>query len=329
MNNQQVLLIKRPTGLPRDENWKLNEKPVEPIKDGEILIKVKYLSLDPAMRGWMNEGKSYIEPVALGEPMRAGGVGEVVQSNDPSFQPGDHVSGVLNAQSYAITTSKGLAKIDPNVAPLPTYLGTLGMPGLTAYFGLYNVGNIKPEDTVLISGGAGAVGAVAGQIAKNVGCKVIGIAGGQEKCQYMKEIGFDGVIDYKSESIYKALKEAAPKGIDVYFDNVGGETLDIALSRLRYKGRIVICGAISQYNSENVVGPANYLSLLVNRARMEGFVVFDYVKEYPKAMTELIKLYTDGKLKSKEHIVKGLETFNDSLNMLFSGKNFGKLVLEI
>ncbi|GAB1616107.1 NADP-dependent oxidoreductase [Pseudomonas sp. NGC7] len=329
--NRRFLLAKRPVGAVRRDDFSFETVPAEQPGEGQILVRNLYLSLDPAMRGWMNEGKSYIPPVALGQVMRALGVGEVVASNHPDYKPGDHVSGPLGVQDYFTGEPQGLHKIDPSLAPLPRYLSALGMTGMTAYFALLEVGQPKAGDTVVISGAAGAVGSIVGQIAKLKGCHVVGIAGGAEKCQYLKdELGFDGVIDYKAEDVLAGLKRECPKGVDVYFDNVGGEILDAVLTRINLKARIVICGAISQYNNKEAVkGPANYLSLLVNRARMEGFVVFDHAKDYGKAAQEIAGWLAAGKVKSKEDVVEGLETFPETLLKLFSGENFGKLVLKV
>ncbi|CAK14378.1 NADP-dependent oxidoreductase [Pseudomonas entomophila] len=329
--NRRFLLAKRPVGAVRREDFTYEEVATEQPAEGEVLVKNLYLSLDPAMRGWMNEGKSYIAPVALGQVMRALGVGEVIASRHPEFKVGDHVNGALGVQDYYTGAPQGLYKIDPRLAPLPRYLSALGMTGMTAYFALLDVGQPKAGETVVISGAAGAVGSIAGQIAKLKGCRVIGIAGGAQKCQYLKdELGFDGVIDYKAEDVLAGLKRECPGGVDVYFDNVGGDILDAVLSRLNFKARVVICGAISQYNNKEAVkGPANYLSLLVNRARMEGFVVMDYVKEYGKAAQEMAGWLANGKVKSKEDVVEGLETFPETLLKLFSGENFGKLVLKV
>lgn len=329
--NRRFLLAKRPVGAVRRDDFSFETVPAEQPGEGQVLVRNLYLSLDPAMRGWMNEGKSYIPPVALGQVMRALGVGEVVASNHPGYQPGDYVSGALGVQDYFTGEPQGLHKIDPNLAPLPRYLSALGMTGMTAYFALLEVGQPKAGDTVVISGAAGAVGSIVGQIAKIKGCRVVGIAGGAEKCQYLKdELGFDGVIDYKAEDVLAGLKRECPKGVDVYFDNVGGDILDAVLTRINFKARIVICGAISQYNNKEAVkGPANYLSLLVNRARMEGFVVMDYTKDYGKAALEIAGWLGSGQVKSKEDVVEGLETFPETLLKLFSGENFGKLVLKV
>jgi NADPH-dependent curcumin reductase CurA len=286
------------------------------------------------MRGWMNEGKSYIRPVAIGEVMRAGAVGVVTESRSPRFAVGDHVSGAFGVQRFwtgPADDQSGLAQIDPGLAPLPAWLNVLGMPGMTAYFGLLDIGQPKAGETVLVSAAAGAVGATVGQIAKHLGCRVVGIAGGADKCRFVvEELGFDACIDYKEGPIGPGLKQHCPDGVDVYFDNVGGEILDAVLTRINMKARIVICGAISQYNNTTPVrGPANYLSLLVNRARMEGMVVFDFAHRYPEGVARLAQWLREGSVKHREHVVEGLENFPAALLMLFEGKNFGKLVLKI
>jgi NADPH-dependent curcumin reductase CurA len=331
MMNHQFRLAARPVGEPKRSDWDYLEEAIRQPADSEVLVRTEYLSLDPAMRGWMNEGKSYIRPVQIGEVMRAGGVGEVIASKHPDFREGDHVYGTLGVQEYATLDGKSLTKVDTGVAPLPVYLGTLGMPGMTAYFGLLEVGQPQPGQTVVVSGAAGAVGSVVGQIAKIKGCRAVGIAGGTEKCRYVvDELGFDAAIDYKAQEVKKALRQHCPQGIDVYFDNVGGDILDAALTQLARGARIVICGAISQYNSTSgFKGPANYMSLLVNRASMKGMVVFDYADRYPQAMREMAGWLSAGKLKTREDIVNGLETFPDALLKLFSGDNFGKLVLKV
>jgi NADPH-dependent curcumin reductase len=255
----------------------------------------------------------------------------VIASNDSGLAVGDFVVAMAGVQDYAVVKAKDAIKVDPRLAPLPRYLGALGMPGLTAYFGLLDIGQPKEGETVVVSAAAGAVGAVVGQIARIKGCRVVGIAGGPEKCRYVTaELGFDAAIDYKNEDVRAGLSHHCPKGIDVYFDNVGGEILDIALSLLARRARVIICGAISQYdNLESVQGPRFYLSLLVNRARMEGFVVFDYLARYGEGMQALAGWTLQGKLKAREHIVKGLETFPETLLMLFRGENSGKLVIQV
>ena len=329
--NHQFRLAARPAGLPKRSDWSVSEEPVRDPVAGEVLVKVLYISLDPAMRGWMNEGKSYIAPVGIGEVMRAGAIGCVLASQDPTFAAGDHVSGALGVQEYANVPGKQLTKVDGRIAPLPTFLNVLGMPGLTAYFGLLDIGKPQPGQTVVVSGAAGAVGSVVGQIARIKGSRAVGIAGGADKCRYLvDELGFDGAIDYKSADVKAGLKEHCPQGVDVYFDNVGGDILDAALTRLARNARIVICGAISQYNNtQPVKGPANYLSLLVNRASMTGMVVFYYATRYAEAASEMAGWMAAGKLKSREDIVSGFNTFPDALLKLFSGENTGKLVLKI
>lgn len=331
MTNRQYRLASRPTGLVGRENFDLiDEAPPEP-GNGEFLVKLEYISLDPAMRGWMNDVRSYVPPVQIGEVMRALGAGTIERSNHGSFKEGDHVVGVFGVQEHAVSDGKSVITVDPNLVPLPTYLAALGMTGMTAYFGLLDVGEVTGGETVVVSGAAGAVGSVAGQIAKIKGCTVIGIAGGSEKCRWITDdLGFDTAIDYKSEDVRAALKTHCPQGVDVYFDNVGGDILDIVLGRLARHARIVICGAISQYNREGAMkGPSNYMSLLVNRARMEGFVVFDYADRYAEAGLQMAGWMAEGKLKSREDIVEGFESFPDALLKLFKGENIGKLILKV
>jgi NADPH-dependent curcumin reductase CurA len=329
--NRQFRLAARPVGLPKRSDWNLAEEPVREPGDGEVLVKVLYVSLDPAMRGWMSEGKSYIPPVALGAVMRAGTVGRVIAARHPEFSVGDHVVGALGVQEYALSDGRGLTRVDTALAPLPVYLGTLGMPGFTAYFGLLDIGKPKPGETVVVSGAAGAVGGVVGQIAQIKGARAVGIAGGAAKCNYLvRDLGFDAAIDYKAQDVKRGLAAHCPNGIDVYFDNVGGEILEAALARLALHARIVICGAISQYNTTTAMkGPANYLSLLVNRASMTGMVVFDYADRYADAAREMGGWMAAGKLKSREEIVAGFERFPEALLMLFRGENTGKLVLQV
>lgn len=329
----QIRLRKRPEGLPQDDVWeKTEEAPREP-GDGEIAIEVQYISVDPAMRGWLNDVRSYVPPVGIGEVMRAGGVGTVTASKSEKFAVGDNVLGVTGVQTHYVGTAQGFTRIMPELAPAPKFLGGLGMPGMTAYFGLLDVGQAKEGETVLVSGAAGAVGSVVGQIAKIKGCRAVGLAGGKEKCDMVVEkYGFDACIDYKNDDVPKALKVACPDRVDVYFDNVGGETLEQALVRIAMRGRIVICGAISQYNNagdEPMAGPNNYMNLLVQRARMEGFVVFDYASRFPEAIMEMVGWMSEGTLVLDEHIVEGIDNFPEALRMLFDGRNKGKLVLKV
>lgn len=331
MKNKQIIFKKRPIGAPDSETWNLEINEIPELKIGEILVEHHYISLDPAMRGWMNDAKSYIPPVALNDVMRAGSIGKVIQSNNEKFAIGDCITGWGGVQQFAVTNGDNWYKVDEKLATMPMYIGTLGMPGMTAYFGITEVGKIKEGDIVLVSGAAGAVGSIVGQIAKIKGCTVIGIAGGKDKCEYLKnELGFDETIDYKTENIYTALKEKCPKGIDVYFDNVGGDILDAALSKLRMHARVVICGAISQYNNKTKIqGPSNYLSLLVTRSTMQGMVVMDYAKNYGEAAKQMGFWMQQGKLISKEAIYNGIENFHETYNRLFSGDKLGKLILKV
>lgn len=335
LKNHQVRLASRPVGLPTKANWKFTEEAVSEPGPGGVLVKTLYLSLDPAMRGWMNEGKSYIAPVEIDAVMRAGGVGQVIASNNPAFVVGDYVNAGLDVQEYCLIAQEnikrsGMFKIDPSLG-LTTWTNVLGMPGMTGFFGLMEVGMPKTGETVVVSGAAGAVGQTVGQIAKLKGCRVVGIAGGQAKCEWVvNELGFDACIDYKNSDVRKGLKEHCPSGVDIYFDNVGGEILDMVLAKINRKARIIICGAISQYNNTTPVkGPANYLSLLVNRARMEGIVVFDYADRYHLAVAEMAGYLKTGTMKSKEDVVQGIENFPEALLKLFNGENFGKLVLQV
>ena len=334
--NRQFRLARRPVGMVSRDDFRYVVEPVPALPEGGVQVRAIALSLDPAMRGWMNEGKSYIAPVGIDEVMRAGGIGEVVASSAPAFAIGDIVTGALGVQDVATFEAgpiarHALTKIDLDLGSIGQWLNVLGLPGMTGYFGLLDVGQPKPGETVVVSGAAGAVGQLVGQLAKIKGCRAVGIAGGPAKCKWVvEELGFDACIDYKSGPVKDGLKAHCPDGVDVYFDNVGGEILDAVLARINRKARIVICGAISQYNNTGKpVGPANYLSLLVNRARMEGIVVFDNVKRYPEAIAELAGYLKDGRLKSREDVVHGLETFPEALLKLFNGENFGKLVLQV
>jgi NADPH-dependent curcumin reductase CurA len=331
--NRQLLLAKRPVGEPTPDDFEVKEVDDPTPGDGEALVKVLQISLDPAMRGWMSDVPSYLPPVGLGDVMRAGTAGVIVESNSDKLAPGDHVVGILGVQEQGVASADALQKVDTSAVPLATYLGALGMPGLTAYFGLTEVGEMKEGDTVVISGAAGAVGSVAGQVAKAKGAtNVVGIAGGPDKCAWLTdELGFDASIDYKAENVGRRLHELCPDGINVYFDNVGGDILDAALANLAWGARVVICGAISQYNAEGgMKGPSNYMMLLVKRSRMQGFLVFDYVKQYGEALREMAGWVQSGQLKHREVIVDGsIADFQPTLMKLFRGENTGKLVLQI
>jgi NADPH-dependent curcumin reductase CurA len=331
LSNHKFLLAARPVGMPKRTDWTYTEEPVAEPKEGELLVKLSYISLDPAMRIWINDVPSYMPPVSIGEVMRALGVGVVTASRNPRFAVGDHVSGLFGVQEYALTDGKGVTKVDARIVPPPKYLSVLGMPGMTAYFGLLDTGQPKAGETVVVSAAAGAVGAIVGQIAKIKDCRVVGIAGGAEKCSYIvSELGFDAAIDYKSEDVSRSLRKHCPEGIDLYFDNVGGAILDAVLAQIRLRARIVICGAISQYNNEGpIAGPSNYLSLLMNRATMKGTLVLDYVDNYAQAGAKMAGWMAAGKLKSREDIVEGLATFPETLLKLFKGENSGKLMLKV
>ena len=309
--NRQFRLAARPVGAPKPSDWSFTREAVPSPGEGKFLVRISHISLDPAMRGWMNAGRSYIEPVEIGAVMRANAGGEIVASNHSDFHIGEHVVGAFGVQTFAVSKGNGVTKVDAKVLAMPTYLGALGMTGMTAYFGLLDVGKPKAGDTVVVSGAAGAVGTVVGQIAKIKGCRVVGIAGGEAKTRMLVEdLGFDAAIDYKREDVRKALQRHCPKGLDVYFDNVGVPILDAALANLARGARIVVCGAISQYNStEGIKGPSNYLALLVARASMTGMLVFDYADRYGEARREMAAWMREGRLKSLETVVEGFETF--------------------
>ena len=329
--NRQVRLAARPSGLPRLADWQFTNEAVPAPAAGEFVTEISHLSIDPAMRGWMNAGASYVPPVEIGAVMRAGGIGRVIASNNDGFAVGDYVYGTFGVQEYAVSDGRGVLKLDLSLAEPTAYLGVLGMTGLTAYFGLLEVGRLNEGDTVVVSGAAGATGSVVGQLAKIKGCRVIGIAGGQEKCRLVtEEFGFDEAIDYRLPHLRRTLRELAPGGVNVYFDNVGGEILDDVLTCLARGARIVICGAVSQYNETQVRGPANYMMLLVARASMTGFLVFDFADRYLQAMAELTGWYRAGRLVSRETLVTGgVEDFPETLLKLFEGANTGKLILAL
>jgi len=329
--NRQVRLAARPFGLPRRGDWEFTSDALPTPVTGEFVVEISHLSIDPAMRGWMSARPSYMPPVEIGAVMRAGAIGRIIASEHPGFAVGEHVYGTFGVQEYAVSDGRGVIKVDTSLADLPVYLGVLGMTGLTAYFALLDVGKPKEGDTVVVSGAAGAVGSVAGQIAKIKGCRVIGIAGGPEKCRVVtEEFGFDGAIDYRMPDLRRMLRELAPRGVDVYFDNVGGEILDDVLTCIARGARIIICGAISQYNESEVRGPANYMMLLVARASMTGMLVFDYADRYPEAMAALAGWYRAGRLAAHETIVRGgVEDFPETLLKLFEGANTGKLILAL
>jgi NADPH-dependent curcumin reductase CurA len=333
MPNRAVTLAKRPApGLPTPDTWTIKDLAMVEPGPGEFRVKIAYISLDPAMRGWINEGKSYVPPVPVGDVMRAYAAGIVDASNNPTFKVGDAVQGIFGVQQYAISNGDRVVKVDTKAAPLERWVGGLGMPGWTAYFGLLDVGKPKAGETVIVSAASGAVGSVVGQIAKIKGCRVVGIAGGPEKCKYVVDtLGFDACVDYKAGKLAADLKVAAPKGIDVYFENVGGEILDTVLLQMNTFGRIPVCGLISAYNATAMPeGPKNLRCVLTQRLTMRGLIVFDWADRIPEAIQQLGDWHKAGKLKIREDVRSGgIEAYPEVLNLLFTGGNFGKLVLKV
>ncbi len=329
---RQITLAARPKGYPRESDFALIEKPIPSPGAGEILIRIVYLSLDPYMRMRMNDTKSYAPPQAIGEVMVGGTVGKVLQSNHPGFAKGDIVEGMLGWQEYAISDGQGLRKVDPKVAPISTALGVLGMPGLTAYFGMLEIAKPKSGDTVVISGAAGAVGSAAGQIAKIAGARVVGIAGSDAKINYMvRELGFDAAFNYRSvENYYEVLNEICPEGIDVYFDNVGGAITDAVFRLIKTKARIAICGQISLYNLEKPeMGPRPLPYLLTKQARAEGFLVFQFADRYEEALKQLAGWLKEGRLKYREDIVDGIGNAPSAFIAMLQGRNMGKQLVKL
>jgi NADPH:quinone reductase len=331
-NNQQILLVQRPQGMPTEADFKWEDIPVPQPADGEVLIKTLYLSVDPYMRGRMSDRKSYVPPYELNQPITGGVVGEVIESKATGLSQGDIVVGMLDWKKFQTASAKQVKKIDPTVAPMTTALGILGMTGLTAYFGLLDIGQPKAGETVVISGAAGAVGMVVGQIAKIKGCRVVGIAGSEKKNEYLvNQLGFDAAINYKTTpNLVKALKEACPNGVDIYFDNVGGEISDAVLSLLNPFARIPICGQISLYNLENAnVGPRIQPLLLINKALMKGFIVSDYAERFGEGYRQLAEWLQAGKLQYEENIVDGFENTIQAFLGLFTGENLGKQLVKV
>ena len=331
--NRQWLLAKRPVGMVGAANFEFREVPAPAPGPGEILVKNLYLSFDPAMRGWMEDRPSYIPPVGLGEVMRAGGVGQIVESRRSDLKAGDFVQGMFGWQEYSIAAPGGLMSATPlpKGMPLTWPLGACGITGLTAYFGLLDLGKPKAGETVVVSGAAGATGSVAAQIAKIQGCRVIGIAGGAEKCRWLTETAhLDAAIDFKREDVAKRIRELCPKGVDVYFDNVGGEILDAALANLAQRARVVLCGGISGYNEATPApGPRNLMNLVVTRSRMEGFIVIDYAPRFAEGATKLAQWVAEGKLAHAEDVQRGIENAPKTFLRLFQGKNLGKQLLQV
>src|SRR5688572_28908174 len=328
MQNKRVLLASRPAGWVSEDNFKIESAPVPTPAEGEVLVKNLWLSLDPYMRGRMSEAKSYVKGVDIGEVVVGQTVGEVVESRNPAFRKGDKVLTQLGWQLYGC--SKEVNRIEDAKAPLSYYLGLLGMPGMTAYFGLKEIGQPKPGETVVVSAASGAVGSVVGQLAKLWGCRAVGIAGGPEKCDYVKrELGFDACVDYKAGNLYGDLKAACPKGIDVAFENVGGEVLDTTLRLMNTFSRLIICGLIAEYNATQPYGYKNLRSILVNRIKMQGMIVFDWKDRYGEALKFLSKMVQEKKLTYRESVVEGLDNAPRGLISLLKGGNFGKQLVKL
>src|SRR5437660_6112397 len=328
--NRQVLLRRRPVGPPRLEDFEVAESPIPAPREGEILCRTLYLSVDPYMRGRMNEGRSYAAAVELGQVMVGGTVSQVVESRHPGFARGDLVAGYDGWQAYAVSSGAGVRKLDPGQAPISTALGVLGMPGMTAYVGLLDIGRPAPGETVLVSAAAGAVGAVVGQIARIKGCHVVGIAGAKDKCDYVvSELGFEACVNYRTDDLGSALRTACPKGIDVYFENVGGDITEAVVQLLNPFARIPLCGLISQYNATGPVAGPSWRALLTNRVLLKGFIVSDHFDRMPAFLADVGAWVRDGRIKYREDIVEGLENAPTAFIGLLQGKNFGKLLVRV
>jgi NADPH-dependent curcumin reductase CurA len=332
LENRKIYFKSRPTGMPDESNFEMIVDKVPEIKEGEVLIRTLYLSVDPYMRGRMSDAKSYAEPYKVGEPFKGGIVGKVVESQNAKFQTGQFVEGILDWAEYNVSDGKGIRKVNPEWGPVSTALHVLGMPGLTAYFGLMYIGQPKEGETVVVSGASGAVGTIVGQIAKLKGCRVVGIAGGDDKCAFLtNELGFDAAINYKTtENLRKALKEACPNGVDVYFDNVGGAVSDAVMARINFQSRTVICGQISQYNLEKPeMGPRVAGQLLTTSSLMKGFIVSDYAEHNKEGLIQLSQWVREGKIRYRENIVEGFENTVDAFLGLFRGDNIGKQLVKV
>lgn len=329
-SNIQICLARRPSGWVRETDFNVVRTGIPNPGEGQVLLKNLYLSLDPYMRLRMDDAKSYAPPVEIGAVMVGGTVSEVIESRHPGYRPGDTVTGMAGWQLYGLSDGKMLRQVDPALAPLSAALGVLGMPGVTAWVGLLDIGIPKAGETVIVSAASGAVGSVAGQIAKIKGCRVVGIAGGAAKCEYVtRELGFDACIDYRSGDLHGQLAVACPHGVDVYFDNVGGEILDTILRLLNPFARIALCGLISQYNEVEKTGLKNVRSLLVDRVRLQGFIVSDHLNRFPPALAELGQWYKEGKLKYRESVAHGIENAPKAFIGMLKGENFGKQVVNL
>ncbi len=329
-SNRQILLASRPTGFPTEANFRLVETPIPAPGEGQFLVRNRWLSLDPYMRGRMDAVKSYAKYVEIGEVMVGGTVGEIVSSRHPRFAAGEFVTGRLGWQEYALSDGAGIAKVDPKGAPLSYALGVLGMPGITAWMGLLDIARPKAGETVLVSAASGAVGSVVGQLARIAGCRAVGIAGGAAKCDHVvRELGFDACVDYRRGALHEDLQAAVPDGVDVYFDNVGGETLDTALRHMRDFARITVCGLVSQYSATEAYGLRNIRAILVHRIRMEGFIVSDRMALWPQALAELRDHVAAGRIRYRESVVRGLENAPRAFLGMLRGENFGKQLVEL
>ena len=331
--NRQWLLAKRPHGMVTRDNFRANEAPMPRIGAGEVLVRTRYLSFDPTQRGWMEDRPSYMPPVGMGEVMRAGSIGEVVESNNPALAVGDMVQGMGGWQEYFVANPGspfGAQKLPAGIPPT-WFLGVLGTTGLTAYFGLLDLGEPKPGQTVLVSGAAGATGSVAAQIARIKGCRTVGIAGGADKCRWLVDTArLDAAIDYKAENVDARIGELCPQGVNVYFDNVGGDILEASLNHIAMHARVVMCGGIAAYNDTVPrPGPKNLMNLVIMRGRMEGFIVIDYFPRMQEAITDLTAWVKSGELVHQEDVQEGFDSIPDTLNRLFTGKNLGKQIQKL
>ena len=331
MTPTQIRMSDYPGSRPHGEFWNSTNDPLRRIESGEVEVRLDWISIDPGMRGWITNKRSYMPPVKPGGVMRAFGVGEVLESRSDKIAVGDYVTGFTGVQTHGVFKDKNVRKVDINIAPAHMYLSGLGMTGYTAYFGMTDIGRPKQGQTVVVSAASGAVGSVAAQIAKAKGARVIGIAGGSEKCSYLTDdLGLDAAIDYKQGDVATALRNSAPKGVDLYFDNVGGAVLEAVLDQMNYKGRIAVCGGISQYGDfANAAGPANYMTIVTHSLTMQGFTMRDYIDRVPEAFMVLLQGYKDGSLKFREHIIEGIENFPEAFDMIFEGRNHGKLLLKV
>ena len=329
--NKAIVLASRPQGWVKPEDFRLESMPLPAPKDGEVLVKNLWLSLDPYMRGRISDAKSYVPPVAIGAVMVGQTVGEIVESKHPGFKAGDHVLTSLGWQTHGVAKGGEIAKVDANAGvPLSYFLGVLGMPGLTAYFGLYEIGHPRAGNTLVVSAASGAVGSVVGQLAKASGCRVVGIAGGKAKCDYVvKDLGFDACVDYKAGKLDEHLGAACPNGVDVYFENVGGPIMEAVMMRMNFASRMIVCGLISDYNATEPYAVKTMRAVLVNRIRMQGMIVFDWVNRYPEGIKALSALVAAGRIKYRESIVQGIENAPQGLIDLLQGKNFGKQLVKM